>query len=172
MFLLRYISAFICIFLHFTHRHVYSFWCTCLKISYKFISNCFMLVLLLCFESISWSFFDSQKKRVIFTNGLLRTYRAGPRPPRTYIADVQLDLHVDCEQLEIGLSQKLLTVHGIRSSNWATLSGFGGRVCASQRLDVPVWRNNSPTPRTQWRSREGMGRIFGEGDWEGTVSGV
>ena len=33
---------------------------------------------------------------------------AEPRPPCTYVADVQLGLHVGPEQLEQGLSQKLL----------------------------------------------------------------
>ena len=33
-----------------------------------------------------------------------------PRPPCTYVADVQLDLHVGPEQLEWGLSQKLAPV--------------------------------------------------------------
>ena len=39
--------------------------------------------------------------------------QAGPRPPHTYVADVQLGLHVGPEQLELGLSQKLLPVHRI-----------------------------------------------------------
>jgi hypothetical protein len=53
--------------------------------------------------------------------------QAGPRPPRTYVAGVQLDLHVGPEQLEQGLSQKLLPVCGICSSSWDALSGFSGR---------------------------------------------
>ena len=53
--------------------------------------------------------------------------QAGPRPPRTYVADVQLDLHVGPEQLEQGLSQKLLLIREICSSSWATLSGLSGR---------------------------------------------
>jgi hypothetical protein len=50
--------------------------------------------------------------------------QAGPRPPCTYIADVQPDHHVGPEQLELGLSQKLLPVCGICSTSWAALSGL------------------------------------------------
>ena len=39
-------------------------------------------------------------------------------PPRTYVTDVQLGLHVGPKQLEQGLSQKLLPVHVICSSSW------------------------------------------------------
>ena len=53
---------------------------------------------------------------------------SGPRPLLcTYVADVQPGLHVDPEQLEWGLFQKLFSVHGICYSSWAALSGFGGR---------------------------------------------
>jgi hypothetical protein len=51
--------------------------------------------------------------------------QAGPRPPCTYVADVQLSLHVGSEQLERGLSQKLLPIGGIRSSSWAALLSMG-----------------------------------------------
>ena len=50
--------------------------------------------------------------------------RAGPRPPHTHVADVQLGLHVGPEQLEEGLSQELLPVCEICSSSWAALSGL------------------------------------------------
>ena len=46
--------------------------------------------------------------------------------PHTYVADVQLCLHVG-PKLEQGLSQKLLPVCGICSSSWAALSGLSGR---------------------------------------------
>jgi hypothetical protein len=46
--------------------------------------------------------------------------QAGPRPPRTHVADVQLGLHVGPEQL--GLSQKLLPVCRI-----CLLAGLSGR---------------------------------------------
>ena len=39
--------------------------------------------------------------------------QARPRPPCTYVASIQLSLHVGPEQLNQGLSQKLLIVHGI-----------------------------------------------------------
>ena len=41
---------------------------------------------------------------------------AGSRPLCTYVADVQLGLYVGPEQLEWGLSEKLLPVCGIHSS--------------------------------------------------------
>ena len=47
---------------------------------------------------------------------------AGPIFHCTYVADVQLGLHVCPKQLEQGLSQKLLSVRGMYSS-WAALSG-------------------------------------------------
>jgi hypothetical protein len=51
----------------------------------------------------------------------------GPRPPCSYVADVQLGLHVGPEQLERELSSKQLAVCGICSSSWAVLSGLSGR---------------------------------------------
>ena len=50
--------------------------------------------------------------------------QAGPRPPHTHIADVQLGLHVGPKQLEWGLPQKLSHVHGTWSTSWAALSGL------------------------------------------------
>ena len=47
-------------------------------------------------------------------------------PAYMYVADVQLGLHVGPEQLEQGLSQKLLPAHAVCSSSWATLSGLSG----------------------------------------------
>jgi hypothetical protein len=52
---------------------------------------------------------------------------AGPRHPHSYVADVQLSLHVGSEQLECVLSQKLLLVHGICYTSWAALSGLNGK---------------------------------------------
>ena len=49
--------------------------------------------------------------------------------PDTYVADVQLGLHLS-PKLEQGLSQKLLPVCGICSSSWAALSGLSGRESA------------------------------------------
>jgi hypothetical protein len=45
----------------------------------------------------------------------------------SYVADVQLGLHVGPEQPEQGLSQKMLPVCGIYSTSWAALSGLSGR---------------------------------------------
>jgi hypothetical protein len=55
--------------------------------------------------------------------------QAGPRPPHTYVADVQLGLHVGPEQLELGLSQKLLPLSGVFSSSWTALSGLHRKGC-------------------------------------------
>jgi hypothetical protein len=52
---------------------------------------------------------------------------AESRPRCLYVADVQLDLHVGPEQLEQGLSQKLLPVHRICYTSWAALSGLNGK---------------------------------------------
>ena len=59
------------------------------------------------------------------------------QPKNTYGLDLGLptfmyllDLHVGPEQLEQGLSQKLLPVCGICSSSWAALSGLSERGCA------------------------------------------
>jgi hypothetical protein len=52
---------------------------------------------------------------------------AGPRPPHSYVADVQLGLYVGPEKLEQGLSQKLLPVCEMCSCSWADLSGLSGR---------------------------------------------
>jgi hypothetical protein len=51
----------------------------------------------------------------------------GPKPPPTYVPDV---LHVGLKQLELRLSQKLLSVSEICSSSWATLSGLSETGCA------------------------------------------
>ena len=48
--------------------------------------------------------------------------QAGPRPPRTYVADVQLDLHVGPEQLELG---------------YLVWPQWEKKCLASQRLEMP-----------------------------------
>ena len=53
--------------------------------------------------------------------------RFGPRLPCTYVADMQLGLHVGPEHLKQGLSQRLLPVHRIGSSSWAALSASVGQ---------------------------------------------
>ena len=52
--------------------------------------------------------------------------QTGPRPPCTYVADVQFGIQVGPKQVEQRLSQKLLPVCGICSSNWAALFGLSG----------------------------------------------
>jgi hypothetical protein len=52
--------------------------------------------------------------------------QAAARPPHSY-GDVQLDFHVGPEQLEQGLSKKLLPVLGSCSSSWDDLSGLSGK---------------------------------------------
>ena len=52
---------------------------------------------------------------------------AGSKPFCSDVADMQPGLHVGPEQLEWGLSQKLLPVRGICSTSWAALSGTGER---------------------------------------------
>lgn len=53
--------------------------------------------------------------------------QAEPRQPSTYVADVQLGFQVGLEQMEWGLSQKLLPAYGICSTTWVALSGFSER---------------------------------------------
>lgn len=74
---------------------------------------------------------------VTWTLGLLRVwttsqrvYTAEPRPPCTYVVDVQLGLHVGSEHLERGLSQKLWPVYG-------TCSVVGLLCLASVGEDAP-----------------------------------
>jgi hypothetical protein len=52
---------------------------------------------------------------------------AGPSTPLTYVADVQLGLHVNPEQLEQWLSQKLMPVSEIYSSSWAAYLASVGK---------------------------------------------
>ena len=47
--------------------------------------------------------------------------------PHTYVADVQLGLHVCPKQLERELSATLWPLCGMWSSIWADLPGFSGR---------------------------------------------
>ena len=76
-----------------------------------------------------------QQSQLTWTLGALRESepptkehtQAEPRPPNTYVADMQLGLHVDLEQMEWGLSLKLLPVCGIHSPNSTVLSGLSGR---------------------------------------------
>ena len=57
---------------------------------------------------------------------------AGPRTMPTFVADVQLKIHVGGEQLEQGVPQKLLPVNG-RCSSCTALSGLSGRGCARMK---------------------------------------
>jgi len=58
-----------------------------------------------------------------------KSTQAGPRPPRTYVAVVQLVFQVGPEQLERrrGLFQKLFPVCAICSFSWDTSSGQSWR---------------------------------------------
>ena len=67
---------------------------------------------------------------------LCSTYVQGG-PPCIYVAVVQLGLHVRPENLEQGLSLKLLPPCGICSSTWAALSSSVGE--DAQRLNIPEW---------------------------------
>ena len=58
-----------------------------------------------------------------------------PKPPCTYVADVQPGLHVGPKHVELGLSQKPLPVLGIYSS-WIALSGLCGRECVQPHRDL------------------------------------
>jgi hypothetical protein len=74
---------------------------------------------------------------------------------------VQLGLRVGPEQLEQGLSQKLLPVCGICSSSWAALLGLSGRGSARVGDNQGV-----PTCSEEKRKEEGE-RMVVEGDQEG-----
>ena len=84
-----------------------------------------------------------------------------------YKADVQLGLRVDPEQLEWGLSQKLLPVCGIGSSSWAALFGLNGRGSTWPHRDLKCQGGSAPTQR-----RKGKGSDCGGCDWEGAVSAL
>lgn len=55
------------------------------------------------------------------------TGRTEPIPILPHLVDMLLSLYVGPEQLEKGLSLKLLPICEIQSSNWAALSGLSGR---------------------------------------------
>ena len=59
--------------------------------------------------------------------GVGRVRRDGHELDLGLTADVQLDLYVGPKQQEQGLSQKLLSIHGICSTNWAAFSGLSRR---------------------------------------------
>ena len=65
--------------------------------------------------------------------------RAGPRPPRPHVADVQLGHHVGPGQLERRLSQKLLPVWERYSTSWAAMTGRSG-THSWQSVEVPGLR--------------------------------
>ena len=52
--------------------------------------------------------------------------QAGPRPPHSYVADVQLSLHVDPKQLERGYPKSCCLSVGYAFSSWAALTGLTG----------------------------------------------
>jgi hypothetical protein len=54
----------------------------------------------------------------------------------TYLTDVQFGFHVSPEQLQGGLSLKLLHICGIHSPNLALLSGLSGREYTQPCIDL------------------------------------
>ena len=82
---------------------------------------------------------------------------------------MQLGLHVGPEQLEQGLSQKLLPAHGICSSRQAVLSGLSGQgrglMCHSERY---IGGGGAPAQKR----RENWERIVGGDDQEKAVGGA
>jgi hypothetical protein len=78
---------------------------------------------------------------------------------------VQLGLHVGPEQLEQGLSQKLLAVCRIYSSRWTALSGLSGTRCALPHRDLMCQGESIPrrTSSAQRTSRNKGGMDCGKG---------
>lgn len=85
--------------------------------------------------------------------------QAVPRLPCPYVADGQLDLHVDPKIMEHELSQKLLLVSGTCSTSWAALSGLSGRNTKPQR-DLKCQRGGDTSTQCPEEKR-------GKGLWEG-----
>ena len=90
--------------------------------------------------------------------------KTGPRPPRTYIADVHLDFHVGLKQLELRLSKKLLPICGLCSSSWTALSGFSGRRSAHTDRDLKC--QNRGLPRRLQPAQRRRSGVMGEGLWK------
>jgi hypothetical protein len=91
------------------------------------------------------------------------------RPPHSYIENVQLDIHVDPKQLELGLSQKLLPVCGICSSCWAALSGLSGRGSAYPCRGLKRQGGENQRSPTHLRGEEEReGGNCGRSDWDGS----
>jgi hypothetical protein len=92
---------------------------------------------------------------------------AGPRTTYTYVADVQFSLHEGPEQLERGLSQKLLPVWGICSTSLAVLSGCNRRGSTLPCRDLKCQGGGGGYPRgaPPVKKRRGRGRVVGQSDW-------
>jgi hypothetical protein len=90
----------------------------------------------------------------------------GPRPSRTYVAGVQLDHYVGPEQLDWGLSQKLLPVCGISSSGCLVWPLWERKDLVSQRLEVPGLGGYPGAAPAQRRGGLCVGVGWGESDWE------
>lgn len=86
--------------------------------------------------------------------------------PFTYVIDVQPGLLVGSEEVEQGLFQKLLPVHGIYSSNWNDFSRLNGRGCA-WTLFMLGWGHIQGDPTNSERK----GRENGRGIVEGSEGG-
>jgi hypothetical protein len=78
---------------------------------------------------------------------------------------------VSPEQLEWGLSQKLLPLSGICSCGWAALSGFSGRGCTWPGRDLMCQGEGEDTQGaptlSEEKGRYGEGRDCGRDDQEG-----
>jgi hypothetical protein len=119
---------------------------------------------------------EDQQSQLIWTHGVLRDESrirehtwAGAKPTCTYVADVQLGLHLS-PKLEQVLSLMLLPVCGICSSSWAALSGLNGRGRTYCRDLKCQGRGGGWIPRGPPTHSEEKGRGNREGVWEGVVS--
>jgi hypothetical protein len=83
---------------------------------------------------------------------------AGPRLPCNYVADVQLGLQLDPKQLEMGQSQKQLSICGIYSSRYPALSCLSGR-CNYIREDLMCHGEG------KIKAGAHLIRDYGNGDW-------
>jgi hypothetical protein len=71
---------------------------------------------------------------------------------------VQVDLCVGPEQLEWGLSEKLLPVRGICSSSWVVFLSQWERMHLASRLEVPGWGDTQEPPCSEGKGRRDGGK--------------
>ena len=83
---------------------------------------------------------------------------------------MQLGLHVGPEQLEwTELSQKLLHIGGIWSSDWVSLYGLNGK---GAELCRDLKCQGGGIPGSEEKGKGDGGRFVERGDKEGAVSGI